>query len=180
MSASDPTPLVPTAAFTAAMAQHVSSVCVVTTELAGERFGLTATAVASVSAAPPRLLVCLNKSGLTHEKIREAGRFGVSVLAEGHEKIAMAFAARLASADRFAVGEWRILRTGAPILASAAAAFDCLVGEASDQSTHTVFFGDVVACAHRAGQDTLLYGARRYRQLRKVFAGLAAGEDEFL
>jgi hypothetical protein len=49
----------------------------------------------------------------------------------------------------------------------------------SDQSTHSVVFGDVVAARHRAGEEPLLYGVRRFRQLRKVFTGLA-GDDEYL
>jgi flavin reductase (DIM6/NTAB) family NADH-FMN oxidoreductase RutF len=165
--------------YIAAMAHHVSSVCVVTTQWEGARFGLTATAVASVSADPPRLLVCLNKSGLTHEKVRAAGCFGVNVLAEAQDPVATAFAMKMGSAERFRVGVWGRLETGAPILEGAAAAFDCRIAETSSQSTHTVFFGDVVACAHRAGQDTLLYGARRYRQLRRAFAGLV-GDNDYL
>ena len=85
-------PLVPTAQYLSAIAHHVSSVCVITTEVDGERFGLTATAVSSVSAEPPRLLVCVNKSGMTHEKIIAVGRFGVNVLAEGQDKVAIVFA----------------------------------------------------------------------------------------
>lgn len=153
--------------YISAIAQHVSTVCVITTEIDGKRFGLTASAVSSVTAKPPRLLVCVNKSGLTHEKITKAGRFAVNVLAEGQDKIAMVFAGMGdVNGGRFAIGEWKSLKTGSPILVGAAAAFDCLVGETSYQSTHTVFFGDVVACEHTTGQDTLLYGARRFRQLR--------------
>ena len=80
--------LVPAADYIQAIALHVSSVCVITTALGGERFGLTATAVSSVSAEPPRLLVCINKSGVSHDKILAAGRFCVNVLAEEQDKIA--------------------------------------------------------------------------------------------
>ena len=44
-----------------------------------------------------------------------------------------------------------------------------VLGEVVDQSSHSVLFGDVVATRCTTGQDTLLYGARRFRQLRKVF-----------
>jgi flavin reductase (DIM6/NTAB) family NADH-FMN oxidoreductase RutF len=168
------------AEYVAAIAQHVSSVCVVTTTVEGERFGLTATAVSSVSAEPPRLLVCINKNGTTHEKILKAGRFCVNVLAEEQDKVAMVFAGIGNKSDRFSTGDWGALKTGAPVLAGAAAAFDCVVGETIDQSTHTLVIGDVVATERRAGADTVLYGARRFRQLRKVFAGLESGEAEYL
>lgn len=174
--------LAPVAAaeYVAAVAQHVASVCVVTTLCEGERFGLTATAVASVSAAPARLLVCINKSGQTHEKILRSGRFCVNVLTEAQDNIAMAFAGMTGSIDRFAIGEWTALASGAPALADAAAAFDCRLAEISHQSTHSVLFGDVLATRHRAGEDTLLYGVRRFRQLRKIFSGFASGGDEYL
>jgi flavin reductase (DIM6/NTAB) family NADH-FMN oxidoreductase RutF len=172
---------VPAAEYIAAAAQHVSSVCVITTTVEGARYGLTATAVASVSAEPPRLLVCVNRSGQTHEKIRAAGRFCVNVLTEAQDNVAMAFAGMAGPlADRFAVGEWTTLVSGAPVLANAAAAFDCRLAEISEQSTHSVLFGDVLATRHRAGEDTLLYGVRRFRQLRKIFSGFATGEDEYL
>jgi flavin reductase (DIM6/NTAB) family NADH-FMN oxidoreductase RutF len=160
-----------------AIAQHVSSVCVVTTEVGGERFGLTATAVSSVSADPPRLLVCVNKSGLTHDKIREAGRFAVNVLSEEQDNLAMVFAGMGgAVADRFQTGDWTAMNTGAPVLVGAVAAFDCLLGETSDQASHTILFGDVVATANRTGVDALLYGGRRFRQLRKMFTGGAVND----
>jgi flavin reductase (DIM6/NTAB) family NADH-FMN oxidoreductase RutF len=165
--------------YIAAVAQHVSSVCVITTVCDGERFGLTATAVASVSASPARLLVCVNKSGLSHEKILRSGRFCVNVLTESQDRIAMAFAGIAGVADKFAVGEWTELKTGAPALIDAAACFDCRLASICDQSTHSVLFGDVVAARHMTGEDALLYGVRRFRQLRKVFSAIA-GDDEYL
>ncbi|MDE3174811.1 MAG: flavin reductase [Pseudomonadota bacterium] len=170
---------VPAAEYVTAVAQHVSSVCVITTEVEGERFGLTATAVASVSAAPARLLVCINKSGQSHDKILRAGRFCVNVLTERQESVAKVFAGMAGGGDRFAVGQWDKLRSGAPALIDAAASFDCRLASIHDQSTHSVLFGDVIATRHRAGEDTLLYGVRRFRQLRKIFTGVA-GDDEYL
>lgn len=163
-------PSVAPAEYIEAIAQHVSSVCVVTTECDGERFGLTATAVSSVSAEPPRLLVCINRNGLTHDKILSSGRFCVNVLSEDQDKIAMAFAGMSGpDFDRFSIGKWRSLTTGAPVLDNAVASFDCLIGETLDQASHTVLFGDVVGTKCRKGQDTLLYGGRKFRQLRRIF-----------
>lgn len=181
MSDTSPAPPVPPAEYIGAIAQHVSSVCVITTELGGDRFGLTATAVASVSAEPPRLLVCVNRSGLTHDKILEAGRFAVNVLTEEQDNVAMVFAG-MGGGDRnrFETGAWETLITGAPILSGAAAAFDCRLGVTLEQSSHSVLFGDVVATRKQAGRDALLYGGRRFRQLRKVFSGMADGPDKYL
>ena len=174
-------PLVKAADYIASIAQHVSSVCVITTEHQGERFGLTATAVSSVSADPPRLLVCINKAGATHDKIIAAGHFAVNVLSETQDDLAKIFAGMSgAKNDRFASGQWRVGASGSPLLVGASATFDCRLAEISTQSTHSVIFGDVIATSHQTGQDPLLYGARRFRQLKKIFAGMTDGEAEYL
>lgn len=112
--------------FVRAMAQHVSSVCIITTQVRGQRFGLTATAVSSVCTTPPRLMVCVNKSGVTHEKIREAGHFCVNVLAEDQDHLAKIFAGMASkTGDRFGVGAWDEQVTGSPCLAGAASTLDC-------------------------------------------------------
>jgi flavin reductase (DIM6/NTAB) family NADH-FMN oxidoreductase RutF len=161
--------------YVGAIAQHVASVCVITTEVEGLRFGLTATAVSSVTADPPRILVCVNKSGQTHEKILASGHFCVNVLAEDQDLVAMLFAGMGGrDADRFSAGDWHELATGAPALGGASAVFDCRLVETFGQSTHTIFLGEVVAVESRKGAEPLLYGARRFRQLRKVFS--ASGE----
>ena len=135
----------------------------------------------SVSAQPPRLLVCVNRSSFTHAKIGEAGVFCVNVLSETQDIVAKAFAGMLGpNVDRFGVAEWTTLRSGAPALVGCAAAFDCTVGERLEQSTHTVFFGDVVGVSSRLGQDTLLYGSRKFRQLRKILLSLEAASGETL
>lgn len=166
--------------FVRAMAQHVSSVCIITTQVGGQRFGLTATAVSSVCTTPPRLMVCVNKSCTTHEKIREAGHFCVNVLAEDQDNLAKVFAGMAGKTDRFSVGAWSVRVTGAPCLTGAAATFDCRIAALFDQFTHTVFFGDVVAATHAPSQDPLLYGLRRFRQLRKVYSPAASSEGEML
>ncbi len=167
--------------FISAMGQHVSSVCVITTQHDGKRYGLTATAMSSVCAEPPRLLVCVNKSGTSHEMIQKSGAFCVNVLAEAQEKVAKAFAGMMGKDfDRFSVGEWDELVSGAPALLHATAVFDCEVKQVIDQFSHSIFIGEVLAARHVKAQDTLLYGARRFRALRKTISEQAGASDESL
>jgi flavin reductase (DIM6/NTAB) family NADH-FMN oxidoreductase RutF len=171
----------PKADFIAAMGQHVSSVCVITSAQNGKRIGLTATAMSSVCAEPPRLLVCVNKSGSSHDAITTSGTFCVNVLAEAQEKVAKAFAGMMGrDFDRFSVGEWNELVTGAPALIDAAAVFDCEIKQIIDQYSHSVIIGEVLAARHKKSQDTLLYGARRFRALRKTISELSGASDETL
>jgi len=171
----------PTSEFVLAMGQHASSVCVITTVHDGVRHGLTATAVSSVCASPPRLLVCVNKSGLTHQMIRQAGSFCVNVLGEAHEQIAKAFAGMSGSDfDRFSLGDWKAMATGSPALAGATSIFDCAIAQEIDQFTHTIFIGEVVAAVSAPGQDALIYGARRFRTMRKTITAPQMESEEAL
>lgn len=146
------------------MRHLAAGVCVITTTASnGNRFGLTATAVCSVSADPPTLLVCLNHSTTTCKEILEAGRFAVNLLADHHQAIAQAFASPIPPEERFSAGLWDVLETGAPVLTSAVAGFDCLVTSVVPVATHRIIFGDIQAlrCAP-AEVSPLLYARGSY------------------
>ncbi|MDB5420811.1 MAG: oxidoreductase [Brevundimonas sp.] len=108
--------------------------------------GLTATAVSSLTAEPPQLLVCVNRSVWAHGIITRSGVIGVNVLDGDQEALALRFAGRGACAphEKFAVGDWSVERDGAPLLADALVGFDCRVAETIIASTHDVFICDVV------------------------------------
>jgi flavin reductase (DIM6/NTAB) family NADH-FMN oxidoreductase RutF len=162
---------VPVAEFIAAMGQNVSPVCVITAAHEGRRSGLTATAVSSLCADPPRLLACVNRNGASHAMIAAAGRFCINVLAEEQDHIARVFAGMAGrDVDRFSAGEWHTLSTGAPALAGATAVFDCELAMAVEQFSHSIFIGHVLAVRTSQNRDPLLYGARRFRTLRKAMA----------
>lgn len=142
-----PVVLVDADAFRTAMRELAAGVTVVTATGPGGPRGLTATAVCSVSAEPPTLLVCVNRATEGHAAILASGAFCVNVTAHEHRPLAEHFAGRggLRGAERFAHGAWRSLVTGAPVLDDAIAAFDCRVVQALDWGTHTVFLGAVAA-----------------------------------
>ncbi len=138
-----PEGLIDKATFRACMRGVPGAVCLVTTVHAGFRSGLTATAVCSVSADPPQMLVCVNRSSSAQAVIVAAGRFGVSYLAQHQQGVADVFSASLD--DRFDHGEWVELGSGVPLLKDAAAAFDCVVVQMIEAGTHTIFIGAIVA-----------------------------------
>ena len=142
-----PANMIDVATFRACMRRVPGAVTVVTTVHEGTRGGLTATAVCSVSATPPQILVCVNRSSSAESVIAAAGRFGVSYLAEDQQGVANAFASSLD--DRFAHAEWVELSSGVPILQDAAAAFDCVVVQMIEAGTHTIFIGAIVAAVAR-------------------------------
>ena len=85
--------------------------------------------------------------------------FCVNVLSEHQDKIAKGFAGLLGKAfDRFSLGEWNELVTGAPVLAGSAAAFDCRLVQVIDQFSHSIMIGEVVAVASKS-RDPLHNGS---------------------
>ena len=78
--------------FKRGMRQLAAGVNVITVTNGGVRDGLTATAVCSISAEPPHLLVCVNSTAGAHGPIHRAGSFCINVLAQDQEAIAKRFA----------------------------------------------------------------------------------------
>ena len=154
-----PDQLVDAGTFRACMRRVPGAVTVITTAHSGQRGGLTATAVCSVSAEPPQLLVCVNRASSAQAVIAAAGRFGVSFLAHDQQAVADAFSS--AVKDRFAAAEWVELASGVPILKAAAVAFDCVVVQMVEAGTHTIFIGAVVAAAGR-DVPSLMYKSGEY------------------
>jgi len=117
--------------FREAMSRLGAAVHVITTDGHAGKTGFTATAVCSVSDAPPMLLVCLNRGATSMPILRGNGVFCVNTLRAGDELIADTFAGRtkVARESRFDAGEWKTLSTGSPALMSAVVAFDCRVIE---------------------------------------------------
>src|SRR3977135_2366225 len=133
--------------FREAMSLLGAAVHVVTTAGPGGKTGATATAVCSVSDTPPTLLVCINRNSQTNPIVVENGVFCVNTLGAGGAEIADIFAGRtgVKGSERFATGEWTVLTTGSPVLASAVIAFDCRIIEVRSVASHNVFFGAVEA-----------------------------------
>jgi len=128
----------------------------------GVRRGLTATAVCSVSLAPPTLLCCVNRSSSAHDTIHAGGILGVNILASGDRALADSFGGSEAPESRFEVGSWSSLVTGAPILDTAIAAFDCRVTVVLDAGTHSVFLAEVLDVRLSHGGEPLIYLAGAY------------------
>lgn len=109
--------------------------------------GLTATAVTSLSAEPPRLLVCINQQGSTYDILCKGRTLGVNVLASQHKELAMRFAGMHGEpeTERFGGEEWFTSQTGAPLLKGALASFDCTVDTITDAGSHGIVIGNIEA-----------------------------------
>jgi flavin reductase len=139
----DTRPMVSADLFKLGMRRLPAAVTLVTCQSDSTYFGLTATAVTSLSAEPPALLACVNREASAHRAILEAKAFAVNVLP--HDKLALA--RRFASghpddrANRFSTDQWLELSTGAPVLADSIVAFDCTLDQAIVYVSHSILIG---------------------------------------
>jgi flavin reductase len=151
--------------YRAAMRLVPAAVTIITARHGDERNGLTATAVASVSAEPPQLLICVNRDASAEPLIAGSSRFAVNILSQDHQEAAGRFAqSKLSSDERFAPDRWIELPSGVPALADAIAVFECRMAQHSLLGTHSLFIGEVIGIRTAEGEP-LLYHAGRYRQL---------------
>lgn len=152
--------------FREAMSSLAAAVHVVTTDGPAGRAGFTASAVCSVTDSPPTLLVCLNRNASAWPAFRDNDVLCVNTLGHTHEAISNGFGGRTPMDERFDLGQWGKLSTGAPVLEGALAAFDCRIVQRVVRGTHEVLFCEIVALQSGSSeQHGLVYCARRYHHL---------------
>ncbi|WP_342639991.1 flavin reductase family protein [Rhodoligotrophos ferricapiens] len=146
--------------FRSAMRYFPASVCVITTGTAPNRSGLTATAVCSLSMAPPRILVCLNAETTTCKAIQANTRFAVNVLSQNHIELARCFGGigqAPAGEQRFSQGCWRDGAFGVPVLDDALHVLECGLIRCHEAGTHNILVGQVLHVPKQGQHEALLY-----------------------
>jgi flavin reductase (DIM6/NTAB) family NADH-FMN oxidoreductase RutF len=146
-------------AFRKAMRALSSGVAIVACGEGDRRIGCTVTSIASLSLTPPTLFICLARSSSTLASLGETGAFSVNLLAARHEALAHRFSGRggVHGPRRFEGAQWIALSTGAPVLADALAAFDCIVEEAIERHSHVIILGAVVSLREGMDEPALAY-----------------------
>lgn len=149
------------------MRNFAIGVSIITTQDRDERSGLTATAVCSVTADPPRLVVFVNKKVAASQSILNSGALCVNVLSSEQEHQAKVFAGMVEGVHgeaRFEHGQWHTLTTGVPVLDGALTNFDCRVVKVFDESTHHAFLCEVLATTEHGGEP-LVYMNGAFRRI---------------
>jgi flavin reductase (DIM6/NTAB) family NADH-FMN oxidoreductase RutF/DNA-binding GntR family transcriptional regulator len=148
--------------------RFASGVTVVTTSHAGVDFGMTASAMCSLSLEPPMVLVCVNRRVPTREAVSSSGVFAVNILDEDQAETATRFATP--QEDKFAGVALTRGALDCPLLDGALAWLECRVVEEVAGGSHSVFFGEV---QHAEGHD-----GKPLAYFRGRFGQLYAGRDD--
>lgn len=158
--------------FKEAMGRFAGAVNAITTFDAGKPVGLIATAVCSLSAEPPSVIVCVNKTASAHDVILNSGYFGVNLLSPQQAQVVSRFTQNTGS-DRFCSESWTLDDGKAPILNDAPVAMTCAVGNCFDGYSHTIFVGlieRIALCGAEQNQCLLWKGRGLHHAVEYVAA----------
>jgi flavin reductase len=138
-------------------------VSVVVAEAGGRRAGLTVSALLSLSLSPPLVAVALSRTASLYEVLREAGEWGVSILAADQDWLAQHFARNVPP-----IALW----DGVPVRADDRRLLEGAAGWLSARTTaeldagdHALFLGELAAAEPGPGRGSLVYLDRRYLAL---------------
>jgi flavin reductase len=121
--------------------------------------GVTATAVTSLTAEPPSVVCCLNRSLQLEAAVKETGRFGVNMLRADHHDLAKRFAGMhgVRGSAKFEQGNWTILPSDVPALSDSLVTFDCRVDDILEVGTHSIFVGLITQAHFGESGNPLVY-----------------------
>ncbi len=143
--------------FRQAMRRLATTVALITTGRGENYGGMAATAVMSVTADPPTLVVAVNRTASMSPILDEHGWFCVNLLAEWHQDLIPIFSGGKTGKDRFVDGDWRLSDDYPPILGDASASLVCQTSSRVEVGTHTLFIGEVRAIANHERISPLIW-----------------------
>ncbi len=150
--------------FLEGMSHAACTVSVITTDGKHGKEGVTVSAMCSVSADPPSLLVCVHHQSKACEALRNNGVMCVNVLGDDQSHVSDTFAGRIKreDGDHFGCAQWHKGETGAPMLENALVNFDCNISEHFQFGSHYIFIGEAQGIRYRDKGRALVYANRAY------------------
>lgn len=141
-----------------ACGSFATGVTVISTQTDDGDHGMTANAFMSVSLDPPLISISLDHGSRMLAKVRQSGRYAVSVLGGDMEGIAMHFAGKFDPdlADPFSHID------GLPVVPNAPTVFLANVVQEVEAGDHTLFIGHVTHLERNNSALPLLFHAGRF------------------
>ncbi|MBI1750139.1 MAG: flavin reductase [Acidobacteria bacterium] len=129
----------------------------VATARAGEKYAAgTVTWLSQCSFAPPLVMAGIRRDSALHKAIKMSHAFAVHIVGRGQKKLATTFfKPAVQDGDTLSGYRFEAGKTGSPVLADAAAWFECRVVDEVKRGDHTVFVAEVVAAGVRREEEPL-------------------------
>jgi len=127
------------------MRRFPAPVAIVTSKADDERYGFTAGSVVSLSLEPPLVGVSVGRDSSSHEPMRRAGGFAISLLSEEQVDVAQHFAR--SGIPPVVLWQGTHAREGGrgPLVEGALAWLECETWAEYEAGDHTFFVGKVVS-----------------------------------
>ena len=149
--------------FRQVMGRFATGVTIVTTHGAdGTPYGLTASAVASISLDPPLVMISIDRKAESFPHFYASKVFAVNILSAEQEALSGAFAK--SGGDKFAGVEYETNADGVPLLPGSLAQLECRIAASHEAGDHVIHLGEVERTSV-ADAEPLLYFSGGYRRL---------------
>jgi len=144
------------------MRRFPAPVALVTMEVEGEWFGLTAGSLVSLSLEPPLVGVSIGKDSSSHEPIRRAGGWAASLLSGLQATVAQHFAR--SGIPPVALWKGVDVRDGdrGPLIEGAVGWLECRTASEHDAGDHTILVGEVESVELGTPGPGLVYREGQY------------------
>ena len=87
--------------FKTGMQLLAASTTIITSEFEDSRAGMAATAVCSLTADPPALLVCINRTARTYGVVMDSRKFAVNLIPDDMTEVVGAFSSKMDKEQQF-------------------------------------------------------------------------------
>lgn len=146
--------------FRNAMGKFATGVTVITTELQGENYGMTANAFMSVSMDPKLVVISIGHKARLLDRIKESQKFAVNILADHQQDFSKLFAGQIKDGVEVVFDQL----AGVPVLPGALAQVSCTVVSEYVEGDHTLFIGKVNDIKLEEGEPLIFFNGK-YRNL---------------
>jgi flavin reductase (DIM6/NTAB) family NADH-FMN oxidoreductase RutF len=129
----------------------------VATARAGEKYAAgTVTWLSQCSFEPPLVMAGIRRDSALYKTIKSSHAFAVHIVGKSQKKLATTFFKTVeVDGDKLSGYRFEAGKTGSPVLADAAAWFECRVVDEVKRGDHTVFVAEVVAAGVRREEEPL-------------------------
>ena len=131
-----------------------TGVAIVTACADGREYGMAVNSLTSVSLDPCLLLVCIRNGSRTGAAIKQAGSFGVSVLAHDQHEVCKAYCAQGDAQRRDQLTE---MVDGVPLVRDTLAGIVCELHEVVQAGDHEILMGRVRQCTAGDGAPLMFF-----------------------
>lgn len=147
--------------FRSALGMFATGVTIVSARTpSGDLIGLTANSFNSVSLDPPLVLWSLARAAASLAAFSTGSHYAINILAADQKALAERFATR--GANRWEGVEFTLGAGSAPLIAGAAASFECFNRSRYEEGDHVIFVGEVEHCTWRTDASPLLFHGGRF------------------